>query len=159
MATAGNKNPYNPPDTLTRTAHSLTIIVNGKPIGLISGWSPQMSRAVQPIYEINAETSGLPYENIPGNVTGLTISVTRFDLWTAKMEEAFGTTDLTMLSHQQSPFSVQEKWSKPDGTSEIYEYSGCWFTSLGRGLRSDDNRLVQVNATLVYLYKKKILVP
>jgi len=157
MATAaGNKNQYNPPTTLTRTSHSVTILVNGTPIGLISGWSPQMSRAVQPIYELNAETSGLPYENIPGNVTGLTISVTRFDLWTAKMEEAFGTVDLTMLSNQQAPFTIQEKWSKPDGSTETYAYTGCWFTSLGRNLRSDDNRLVQVSATLVYLSKNKV---
>ena len=32
-------------------------------------------------------------------------------------------------------------------------YRGCWFTSLGRTLSSDDNRIVNVNATLVYTQK------
>lgn len=156
MAHGYNKNQFNPPDTLARTSHSLSIIFNGNRIGLINGWNPQQSRDVNPIYELNSETSGLPLENIPGNVKGLTVSVNRYDLWSARMEEVFGTIDLVMLSNQQSPFSVIEEWSKPDGSKESWEYSGCWFTNVGRNLRSDDNRIVNVNASLTYVYKRKL---
>lgn len=157
MATAGfNKNAFNPPETLTRTSHSLTIKVNGVTIGLISGWNPQQNRDVNPIYELNVETSGLPLENIPGNVRNLTISINRFDLWVQRIEQAFGTVDLTMLSNQQSPFTVQELWTKPGGGQEVWEYTGCWFTNIGRNLRSDDNRIVNVNASLIYVYKRLV---
>lgn len=153
---AGNKNQYNPPDTMVRTSHSLSILVNGARVGLISGWNPTQSRDVNPVYELNVETSGLPFENIPGNVKGLTVSINRFDVWTARMEEVFGSVDLVMLSNQQSPFTVVEEWTKPDLTKESWEYTGCWFTQIGRNLRSDDNRIVQVNASLIYVYKRKV---
>jgi hypothetical protein len=157
MATGFNKNQYNPPNTTTRTSHSLSIIVNGQRIGLINGWNPQQNRDVNPIYELNVETSGLPLENIPGNVRGLTIGVNRFDVWPSRMEQVFGTVDLSMLSNQQSPFSVQEEWTWPDGTTkEVWLYEGVYFTSIGRNLRSDDQRFVNVNASLVYIFKRKL---
>jgi hypothetical protein len=157
MATQGyNKNSFNPPDTIARTSHSLSIVYNSQRIGLINQWSPQQSRDVSPIYELNVETSGLPLENIPGNVKGLQVSVNRYDIWVKRMEEVFGSTDLVMLSFQNAPFSVVEEWTNPNGSIEAYEYSGCWFTSLGRAFRSDDDRKVNVNATLVYVFKRKI---
>ncbi len=150
------KTQYNPPDTLVRTSHSLTIVVNGKSIGLINGWNPNQTRTITPIYELNAETSGLVLENIPGNVGGLTVAVSRYDIWPTRMEEVFGTVDLTMLSNQQSPFSVQERWNSPTGGLEVWQYEGCWFSSIGRAFRSDDTRIVNVNATLAYVYRSKI---
>lgn len=151
------KTPYNPPETLVRTSHSLTIKANGVTIGLLQGWSPQQSRQITPIYEINQESSGLPLENVPGNVQNLTISVQRYDLWTKRMEEAFGTRDLTMLSNQNSGFSVQEFWTYPSGQQEVWEYTGCWFESLGRSFSSTDNRIINVNATLRYVHRYKVL--
>lgn len=150
------KTQYNPPETLARSGHSLTIKVNGITIGLINGWSPQMNRQITPIYEINSESSGLPLENIPGNVQNLTIQIGRYDIWPVRMEQAFGTVDLTMLSNQQSGFSVQETWISPSGNTEIWQYEGCWFENIGRQHRSDDNRLVNVNATLRYVFRTKI---
>lgn len=150
------KTAFNPPDTLVRSTHSLTIKVNGVTIGLIQGWNPQQNRQITPVYEINSESSGLPLENIPGNVQNLTIAVQRFDIWPVRMEQAFGTVDLTMLSNQQTPFSVQEIWVSPSGALEIWQYEGCWFSTLGRGFRSDDGRIVNVNASLTYVFKTKI---
>lgn len=147
---------YNPPDTLARSSHSLTIKVNGVTIGLINGWNPQQNRQITPIYEINSDTSGLPLENIPGNVQNLTISISRYDIWPTRMEQAFGTVDLTMLSNQQSGFSVQETWVSPSGGTEIWQYDGCWFENIGRQFKSDDNRIVNVNATLRYVHRTKI---
>lgn len=150
------KTQFNPPDTLVRTSHSLTIRVNGVTIGLINGWNPNMNRQISPIYEINFESSGLPLENVPGNVQNLTVAVQRFDIWPTRMEQAFGTIDLTMLSNQQAPFAVQEIWTSPSGSLEIWQYEGCWFEQIGRQFRSDDTRIVNVNATLRYVYRSKI---
>lgn len=150
------KTQYNPPDTLVRTSHSLTIRVNGVTIGLINGWNPQQNRQISPIYEINFETSGLPLENVPGNVQNLTVAIQRYDIWPTRMEQAFGTVDLTMLSNQQAPFAVQEIWTSPSGALEIWQYEGCWFEQIGRQFRSDDTRIVNVNATLRYVYRTKV---
>jgi hypothetical protein len=149
-------NAFNPPDTLARTGHSITILFNGSAIGLINSWAPTQSRQVTPIYEINSETSGLPIENVPGNVQGLTMAVQRYDVWLSRMEKAFGSQDLYMLCNQKSAFSIQERWTAPSGAIECWQYEGCWFTQIGRNFRSDDTRLVNVNAALIYLYKSPI---
>jgi len=143
------------PQTTVRTSHALTIKANGITVGLINGWNPTQSRTVTPIFEVDIDTSGAPVEYMPGNVTGLTITVQRYDTYISRMEQAFGTPDLFMLSRQSQPFSVLEAWSNPDPTQqkERFMYAGCWFTSLGRTLRSDGDRLVNVNATLVYTSK------
>lgn len=153
----GYKNAYNPPNTLTRSSHSLTIYApNGQAIGMINGWSPTQSRTITPIYELNMDSSGLPLENVPGNVTNLTITISRYDLWPSRMEQAFGTVDLTMLSNQQSGFTVREKWVAPSGQTEEWLYEGCWFEQIGRQFKSDDNRIVNVNATLRYVHRTKM---
>jgi len=144
-----------PPSTLTKTSHALTIKVNGEAIGLINGWNPTQSRTVTGIYEIGTDNSGNPVEYMPGNATGLTISISRYDMYTKRMEEAFGTKDLVMLTRQSEPFDVHEVWKTVDGKDERFIYTGCWFTSLGRTIRSDDNRIINVNATLVYTKKIK----
>ena len=140
-----------------------------------------MPRELKPaIYEVGADDSGNPKEYMPGNITGLTINVNRYDIYNKRMEEAFGTSDLIMLTRQTQPFDLYETWAIPsknqeDGgislaqnqvgggviginttpftEKELYIYQNCWFTSLGRTLRSDDNRVVNVNATVVYTKK------
>jgi hypothetical protein len=162
------------PVTLTRTSHALTIRANGVAVGLINGWNPTQGRTVTPIFEVGVDGSGNPVEYMPGNATGLNISINRYDLYTLRMEEAFGTPDLTMLTRQNEPFDVFEVWQVPDITAlelalenagieagtikpkERFVYRGCWFTSLGRTIRADDNRIVNVNATLVYTQKLKV---
>lgn len=147
--------PTNPPQTLVRTSHSLTIIAGGTGIGLINGWNPTISRTITPIYELNTRTSGDPFEKLPGNVTGQTIAVQRYDLYTSRMEVAFGTPDIMMLSLQDTAFEVRERWQFPDGTIEGIIYQGCWFSNIGKNYRSDGDRIVNVNATLEYT--KRIL--
>lgn len=148
--------PTNPPQTLVRTSHALTISANGIVIGLINGWNPTISRTITPIYELRTRTSGDPVEKLPGNVTGQTIAVQRYDLYTSRMEIAFGTPDLMMLSLQDAAFDVRERWVVPpegpgsDGTAEQILYTGCWFSNIGKNYRSDGDRIVNVNATLEY---------
>jgi len=175
------------PATLVRTGHALTIKALGKTVGLINGWTPAQGRGMTPIFEVGEDDSGNPQEYMPGNMTGMTLTVNRFDTYTRRMEQAFGTPDMTMLTRQAEPFSVIEVWTFPKvndvvdeqlelgGNSQLsatdrrslkfinkleqdeerFIYTGCWFTSLGRTIRSDDNRIVNVNASLVYTKKLK----
>jgi hypothetical protein len=149
--------PVNPPQTAVRTSHAITLKTDkGITIGLIKQWNPSQNRDINPIYELNVETSGDPLENVPGNVRNLKIKVTRYDLFTTKMEEAFGTSELVFLSDQDRPFTVQEIWRKPDGSSEGWQYSGCWFENIGKNYSSDDQRMVLVDASLAYVRRTKI---
>jgi hypothetical protein len=40
---------------------------------------------------------------------------------------------------------------------EKFWYSGCWFTSIGRVVQAQGDRMVLVNATLVYTKKRPLL--
>ncbi|KKM25783.1 hypothetical protein LCGC14_1591500, partial [marine sediment metagenome] len=138
---------YPVPETLVRTSHSLTIIANSEHIGLINGWNPTISRTITPIYQIarflHNTFSGDPVEKVPGNVTGQTIAVQRYDLYVKRMEKAFGTdfanrNDLMMLTQQDRSFSVREVWDYPidqGGGREVIIYGGCWFSNIGRNYR------------------------
>ncbi|KKK91767.1 hypothetical protein LCGC14_2709640 [marine sediment metagenome] len=168
------------PVTQVRTSHALSIKAGGSTVGLINSWNPAQSRTLTPIYEVGADDSGNLKEYMPGNITGLTININRYDIYNKRMEEAFGTTDLIMLTRQTQPFDLYEIWAIPSKNQEsseiglarsqvgggvirtnitpftekeLYIYQKCWFTSLGRTLRSDDNRIVNVNATIVYTKK------
>ena len=167
------------PVTQVRTSHALSIKANGQIVGLINNWNPAQGRTLTPIYEVAADDSGNPKEYMPGNANGLTINVSRYDLYLLRMEQAFGTADLTMLTRQSQPFDLFEVWAIPNlgvlvnqqiaqarfgnralvlspfTDKEHYIYQNCWFTSLGRTLTADGNRIVNVNATLVYTKKLK----
>lgn len=145
------------PHVSTRTDHSLSIRVSGKTIGRIQDWSPQQARVVTPLYEVNSAGSGEIMEQIPGVMSGQTISVTRIDLYRKKMEEAWGAGfDITLLSDQKNPIRIDEHWLNPNGVIEVWSYLGCWFTSLGRAHSANGDRIVRVNATLAYTSKYKI---
>ena len=146
------------PTTTTRTDHAISIRVDGNTIGQIQEWAPQQSRTVTPSFELNSATSGEVYENIPGNIGGLTVTVNRYDLYTAKMEQVWGANfDINMLTDQTSPLSIQERWQNPDGTFEVYVYTDCWFSSLGRNHSAQGDRITKVNASMVYAKKRRVL--
>lgn len=149
--------PTNPPNTLVRTSHAVTIRANGLTVGLLQTFSPSQNRQITPIYEINAATSGEPLENVPGNLGGLTIGVSRYDLYTKRMEEAFGTPNSAMLSDHNNPFQALELYLWPDNTREGYIYTGCWFSSLGRNLSATDGRTILANGQIQYVRKLRII--
>jgi len=150
----------NVPRTLVRSSHSITIRARGETVGLISNWTPGITRTITGIYELRQETSGNPIEKVPGNVAGLTIGVSRYDIYPARMEVAFGTADLMMLSLQDRPFDVIEKWLFPQdqegGRTETIQYTECWFSNIGRTHTSDGDRIVKVNATLEYVSRELV---
>ena len=140
----------------TSTSHGVSIRVGGTAVGMIQSWVPSQSRTVTPVYELKPDTSGEVIDNVPGNIGGLTITVNRFDLYKSKMEEAFGTVDMRMLTDQKTALSIKEKWAYPDATSEVWVYTGCWFTSLGRNLSATGDRIINVNAALMYIKRTKL---
>lgn len=149
--------PVNPPITSVRTSHSIAIkTAKGNTIGMIQSWNPVQNRDVTPVYELDPATSGDPRENVPGNVKGLDIRVARYDLYTNKMEQAFGTVELVFLSDQNAPITIVETWTFPDGSVEGWLYSGVYFKSIGKTSAADDNRIVKVDATLTYTRRDKL---
>lgn len=144
------------PRTSIRTDHSLSIRSNGLTIGRIQEWAPSHSRNVVQTYEINGATSGGVYETVPGNVTALNISIVRYDLYASKMEQAWGGGfDIYMLSDQRNPLTINEVWKNPDGSEEVWAYTGCWFTHIGRTHSAQGDRITKVNASLAYTRKYK----
>lgn len=145
------------PNTSTATSHAVAIRAGGVTVGMIQTWAPSQSRTVTAVYELNPANTGEIIENVPGNVAGTTIQVSRYDLFKRRMEEAWGSGfDLNeMLSNQNNPLTIQERWSQYDGTVSVYVYDGCWFSSLGRNYSVQGDRIINVSATLNYVKKRK----
>jgi len=145
------------PNTNIRTSHAVSIMIGTHAVGQIQTWAPNQSRTITPAYELKSDTSGKVTENVPGNESGLTIQVARYDLFKSKMEEVWGRIGpsgsggfLKMIGDQLNSFQVYEKWAWPGG-SETLSYDGCWFSQLGRNLSAQGDRIVMVNATLSYV--------
>jgi hypothetical protein len=148
----------NTPQTLTRTDHCVSIRYGGAEIGNIQEWSPNQSRTVTPLYEINAAGTGNILEQVPGVIGGTTITVNRYDLYTAKMEDIWNpeVPFLNMLTDQNQPLMITERWDNPDGSLDVWVYTGCWFMSLGRTHSAVGDRITKVNATLAYVRRYKV---
>jgi hypothetical protein len=143
------------PVTSVRASHSVQIRSGGTTIGLIQSWAPNQARPTTAVYELNSDTAGNIYERVPMNITGTTINVNRVDLYNLRMEEAWGKNFqlIQMLTDQKFPLEIRELWKNPqDGSSLINVYYGCWFTSLGRNLPADGDKVVRVNAAIDYTY-------
>ena len=140
------------PNTLSRTSHAVTISVDGQAIGMIQSWGPNQARATAPVYEINSIGDGTMLERCPMVLSGTTINVTRVDLYKRPMEKAWGNYfDINLLTDQHNHIKIKEKWSNPDGSQMINMYEGCWFSSLGRVLVADGDKIVRVNATIDFV--------
>lgn len=149
--------PKDVPRTRTRTSHGLLIrVAGGRVIGAINGFTHTQSRQIDEEWEVRREANGrAPADLVPQNVTDRTISVSRYDLWTRNMEEVLNQTgELVSLADQFRPFSLRTAWRSPVGIvlggRRVYEYQGCWFSRIGRTARSDDNRLINVDAEIRY---------
>lgn len=156
--------PERVPRTRTRTSHGLTLrVTGGRVIGAVNAVGESQTRAVDEEWEINRSAHGAgPADIIPQNVTTRTLKISRYDLYVQHMEEVFNQTgEMVSLSDQFRPFSLRTIWQSPVGIvlggRRVYEYVGCWFTNLGRNVRSDDNRIINVDADVVYQYRRRIL--
>ena len=150
---------HNPPQTITATSHGIQIVAKGVVVGEIIKWTPAtQTRGGTWVYELNYETSGVPVDFVPGNTTGYTINLTRYDLWSSKYEEVFGDASIEQaLGQQYAPFDVRQYLKRPDGTKELWVYRSCWMTSVGRDYGVDGDRIIKVQAVLSYVKKERIL--
>lgn len=152
-----------PPNTTTQLSHAVTIRAGGQTIGAINGWNPRKGRDITAVYELGvvtgqyAKKSGDPFEKVPGNATGMTVEVRRYDIYTVQMETVFGTVDLAMLTNQDDPFDVRSSWLTPSNVNNYFDlYRGCWFSNIGREISSTGDRIVQASATLEYTTVDKV---
>lgn len=171
------------PSTTTQTSHALLIETTGGSqagkvtVGAVNEWSPTQSMAATHVYQFGhgildgvtgpyGEDFGTPYETVPGNITGMTIRASRYDLFPAQMENAWGTTDLAMLSKDTGMtgnaatghLDLSERWFAPDNQQPYrWQYRGCWFTEIGRTLSTTNDRIVNVNATITYTARRRVI--
>lgn len=152
------------PRTRTRTSHGLLIrVAGGRVIGACNGFTHNQAREVQDEFEVDANAKGYgPVDIVPQNITSRTLSIQRYDLWQRPIEEAFGTGfEYVSLADQSRPFVLRTAWRSPVGSllggRRVYEYTGCYFTRFGRTARTDDNRIINVDAEIVYVTRRRVL--
>lgn len=166
------------PLTVSQTTHALALKINNEIIGAVYQWSPDMTRAVSEHYEFGGDTTGttpfgkdpgMPFEKVPGNVSGMRIEVARVDLFRKRFEAILPGVDMEeTLAKNLAWFSVEEVWSFPDvtgangvaipagfpsnlnGTGYIKRYLGCWFAKIGRSLSTTDDRVVKASSSIEY---------
>jgi len=154
---------YSTPDLAltTKVYHGVSIVVgSGDIVGRIQSWQPDAyTREGVHLYELADKSWGRPVEYVPGKATGFTISVTRAEVWDAEMEKAVGFAKLfNDLIDQNRPFKIKEFWIKGNtGTTQIWEYSGCWFQNKNiDAITSDGDGISRVTATLAYVSHRLI---
>lgn len=152
------------PRTRTRTSHGLTIRVGGgRVIGAVNALTHSQTRQIDDEWEIDVNGVGqAPADMVGQNVTTRSLTISRYDLFVRNMEETFNKTgEIVSLSDQFRPFSLRTTWQSPVGIvlggRRIYEYIGCWFSDIGRTVRTDDNRIVSVDATITYRVRRRVL--
>lgn len=151
------------PRTRTRTSHGLLIrVAGGRIIGAVHQFQHRQDRDIRDIFEVEANARGYgPADILPGNQTARTLSISRYDLWQRPIEEAFGTGfEYVNLADQARPFVLRTIWRSPVnpllGGRRVYEYTGCYFRSFGRTAAATDNRVVNVQAEIVYVQRKRV---
>jgi hypothetical protein len=163
--TRGVDNGQRVPQTKTKTSFSLTIhAVVGQRRGVIGAVQEIGVRQRQTIdeeYEIDSVGLGLPRELVPQTIEGRTITLRRYDLYQATLEQVFGAPELITLADQLGPVSLRFMWRNPNfgdidlitqqqETMAVYEYTDCWITDLGRTMSASGDIIVKADATLVW---------
>lgn len=152
-------------DVVTRLSHSITIRAGGRAIGAIYELSEDLNVGLKPLYGLGTfeqpgqygARSGDPYEIAPGNMQPIKLSISRYDLVTSLMEEAFGTGfDLTILSNQDVGLDIVQIERRRDGSSGGIAWRGCWFETLGRKIGAEGDRVISVSATIQATTKQVI---
>lgn len=158
------------PGTSTMVSHGLLIRAGGDVVGAITKWGPKQSKGATPVFEFGSGIGsttvgggddvpaepGEPYEIVPGNIGGTTISISRYDLFSKRFENAFKTNNLMMLTRQTSSIKFIEFWKSPNGDLDFtYVYYGAWFTELGREHDASSNRITMASASAMYTRRRE----
>lgn len=168
-----------PPLTQTASSHSITLRTDqGLKIARIQSWSPSMSRTIEQIFEVQANNTGEPLEQVPQIQNGNRISVDRYELYTTHIGEAFGVptqgagsggtsvspeqtgsinaNDMVSLVRQIRPFNIRELWRDPFGTIRAYIYVGVVFSDWGITIAANDDRIIKARASLQFTRRLRL---
>lgn len=155
------RGPRSVPNTRARLSHAYTIRTSrGRLIGGIYSVQASQGRTVDTEFEIDVNAHGEPADVIPQELNERTLSVSMWDLYSRVAEAAFTDFEIEMLTDQASGLKVREVWRAPTGilnsSGAHYEYRNCYFTRLGRTVSATDDRVVKVNAEMIWTNKRKI---
>jgi hypothetical protein len=164
------------PATRTVTSYALTLHgrIKGlsRPIGAVKEFGVNQSLTLDQEYDVSIGNTGLPRELIPQTLNTRSIRLVRYDIYRGMFEQVFGQPfEMAMLNQQFGPISMRLTWKSPNGspyadalratnpspeeakrsksTTLVYEYQGCYFTTLGRTV-SSDNVIVMANADITW---------
>lgn len=132
----------------TMTYHGIMLVVNGRAIGRIQGWTPQMyQRDGELVYELSKFTFGRPVDYVPSVNRGYTITGSRVEVWDKELEICLGYPAVFAdLIDQDRPFTVSEYLFRGPNVYRVWSYLGCWFGQKNIQEQSaDGNAKVMVN--------------
>lgn len=138
----------------TMTYHGISVVVNGKAVGRIQSWNPQMyQRNGELVYELSKFTFGRPVDYVPSINTGYTINGSHMEVWNGEMELALGFSGVfSDLIDQDRPFTVQEYLFRGNDVYRTWVYQGCWFTSKNyEAWTAEGNAKVMVNFDISFV--------
>jgi hypothetical protein len=157
------------PVTKTKTAYSLTLhLTVGQKRGVIGAVHEIATRQRQEVdeeWEVNSLATGIPRELIPQIVSGRSITLKRYDLYSSTLEQLLGIevdgVGAVTLANQTGPMSMRFMWKNPSSgdadlvllntpTTQVYEYCDCYITDIGRTVSMNGNIIVGADATIVW---------
>jgi hypothetical protein len=140
--------------------HGGTIQVNGKVVGRITSWQPSgaYTREGNHVYEVNADTWGVPVDYVPGRTTGYNISFTKNEIWGNELELMLGYSSVwENLTDQNYPFKASEMLYKGTTLYRRWDYYSCWFTEKSPAAwESSGDGIINVSCGLAYVRRVKV---
>lgn len=137
-----------------KTYHGISIVVNGRIIGRIQSWAPQMySRDGNHVYELNNLTFGRPVDYVPSVNTGYNVTVNRVEVWDQEFEIALGYPAVwSDLIDQNRPFTMQEYLLRGATVYRIWSYSGCWFKTRNEDqFENQGDAMIKANGDVAFV--------
>lgn len=125
----------------TKTYHGLTLIDGkGQMVGRIQSFKPNIgSRAGIHLWELNPNTFGAAIDYVPGITSGMSLSVSRVEVWEDEFEISLGagTDDVARVGNkewaglweQTNGMTMQDALLRGNSMYRSWEYLGCWFTT------------------------------
>lgn len=153
------------PQTQTKTSFGLTIhaVVNGRRgvIGAVHEVGMSQSMEVDEEYEVNSLGGQKPRELVPQSLRGRKMTLKRYDLYSATLEQVFGQPELLTLTDQLYPVSLRLSWKNVQNSQiaslvnniplmSVYEFTNCVISDLSRTVSAEGDRIVGADATVVW---------
>ena len=149
------------PETLTATDHGLEVYSSGSLVGGIAQWNWSQNarntraRAFGPLRTAPGGTPALrgePYENVPGNLQGVSIQFSRMELWSDQFGDAWGPQSgipegvLQLLNRSMI---LKSQIATPEsGKSWRYVFYGCRFDTISQNHDPNGDRMVKLSGTI-----------